>query len=271
MHFVPSIQPASSAEGTAWWFVFCGDKLLVKSEDKTTAIPCIAQPDSLGLGPVRQVYLGTLDGRPCYSAMVADGASAPQGMDFLRLRQLFGVMDEDLLWTAGHANQIADWDQTHQYCGRCGVHTEDKQDERGKICPECGLINYPRISPAIIVAVIRDHRILLARAHRFPIKMYSVIAGFVEPGESLEDCLKREVREEVGIEVENICYFGSQPWPFPNSLMVAFTAEYTGGEIRIEESEIADAGWYTADNLPRLPAEISIARQLIDWFLDGRG
>ncbi|MBW1863503.1 MAG: NAD(+) diphosphatase, partial [Deltaproteobacteria bacterium] len=116
-------------------------------------------------------------------------------------------------------------------------------------------------------AVLRGNQILLARANRFPYKFYSVLAGFVEPEESLEECLKREVKEEVGVEVKNICYFGSQPWPFPNSLMVAFTADYAKGKITIDENEIMDAGWFTADNLPRIPDKISIARRLIDWFV----
>jgi NAD+ diphosphatase len=124
------------------------------------------------------------------------------------------------------------------------------------------------MSPAIIVAVVKDKKILLARASRFPYEMYSVLAGFVEPGESLEACVKREVREEVGIEVKNIRYFGNQPWPFPNSLMVAFTADYAAGEIRIDETEIVDAGWFSANNFPLIPSKISIARHLIDWFAE---
>jgi NAD+ diphosphatase len=141
-------------------------------------------------------------------------------------------------------------------------------DERAKICPKCGLVAYPRLSPAVIVAVLRDNCILLAHSHRFPAKFYSVLAGFVEPGETLEECVEREVYEEVGIRVRAIRYFGSQPWPFPDSLMIAFTANYAGGEIRIDHSEIADANWFSANDLPHIPPKISIARQLIDWFLE---
>jgi len=129
-------------------------------------------------------------------------------------------------------------------------------------------MNFPRISPAIIVAVLKGKEILLARAHRFPPRLYSVIAGFVEPGETLEECVRREVKEEVGIEVENICYFGSQSWPFPNSLMVAFTADYANGKITIDETETIDAGWFTAHNLPPIPDKVSISRRLIDWFVE---
>jgi NAD+ diphosphatase len=162
---------------------------------------------------------------------------------------------------------LVHWNRNHHYCGRCAGLTETKPDERARVCPQCGLINYPRLSPAVIVAVLKDHQILLAHSQRFPTKFYSVLAGFVEPGETLEACVKREVLEEVGIIVKNIRYFGSQPWPFPDSLMVGFTAEYGGGDIRIDPSEITDARWYAASELPPIPPKISIARRLIDWFL----
>ena len=159
-----------------------------------------------------------------------------------------------------------DWDRTHQYCGRCGTKTIDAEGERAKRCPNCGLSNYPRLSPSIIVRINRGDEILMARAFRFPPGMYSVLAGFVEPGETLEEAVEREVWEEVRIRVKNIRYFGSQPWPFPHSLMLGFTAEYAGGEIEIDQVEIEDAGWYSAANLPQLPPRLSIARRLIDDF-----
>jgi NAD+ diphosphatase len=176
------------------------------------------------------------------------------------------LMEESLIWIAGRANQLVYWNQTHQYCGGCGRPTEDKNDERAKICPECSLINYPRLSPAVIVAVLKNNQILLGRNKRFKLPFYSVLAGFVEPGETLETCVKREICEEVGIAVKNIRYFGSQPWPFPNSLMIAFVADYADGEIRTDGSEIVDAAWFSKDRLPQIPPKISIARQLIDWF-----
>ncbi len=139
--------------------------------------------------------------------------------------------------------------------------------ERAKRCPKCGLVNYPRLSPAVIVLISRGDELLLARAHRFPTGMYSILAGFVEPGESLEETVVREVREEVGIEVKDIRYFGSQPWPFPNSLMIGFTATYAGGDIVLEPEELVDAAWFNKHNLPQIPPKISIARKLIDWFV----
>ena len=137
-------------------------------------------------------------------------------------RLFFGELDEELVWIAGQANQLVDWNRSHQFCGKCGRQTEDGHDERAKVCPRCRLINYPRVSPAIIVAVVKNDQILLANNMRFKSRYYSVLAGFVEPGETLEECVAREIKEEVGISVKNIRYFASQPWPFPNSLMVGF-------------------------------------------------
>ena len=144
--------------------------------------------------------------------------------------------------------------------------------ERAKKCPNCGLITYPRISPAIIVRVDRVidgvPHLLLARNGRWRSGWYSVLAGFVEPGETLEECVHREVFEEVGIRLKNVSYFGSQPWPFPNSLMLAFTAEYASGNIVLEEEEIEDANWFTVETLPNLPSRMSIARRLVDDFVE---
>jgi NAD+ diphosphatase len=145
---------------------------------------------------------------------------------------------------------------------------ELQEIERAKKCPNCGLLHFPRLAPAIIVAIERGDRLLMARSRRFTTGMYSVLAGFVEPGESLEETVAREVKEEVGISLKDIKYFGSQPWPFPHSLMIGFTATYASGEIVMDDSEIEDAGWFTVDSLPPLPGKISIARKLIDGFIE---
>jgi NAD+ diphosphatase len=199
---------------------------------------------------------------------VAEGTIPPAGMTFEGLREVYGRLDEDLFWIAARAVQVVDWDRTHQLCGRCGVPLKTSQTERAKECPQCGLLQFPRLTPAIIVLVERGNELLLARSRHFMPGMYSVLAGFVEPGESLEEAVVREVREEVGISVKDIKYFGSQPWPFPHSLMIGFVATYAGGKISLDDSEIEDAGWFTADRLPRIPGKISIARKLIDWFVD---
>jgi NAD+ diphosphatase len=216
---------------------------------------------------IRQHYLGQLQGRNCYALELAEGNPPPPGMAFEGLRQVYGRMDEDLFSLAGRAVQIVDWDRTHQFCSRCGARTRMRQTERAKECPQCGLLQFPRLSPAIIVRVERAHELLLARSRHFPPGMYSVLAGFVEPGETLEEAVVREVREEVGLEIKDVRYFGSQPWPFPHSLMIGFVATYARGEIFLDGDEIEDAGWFNAGNLPVIPGKISIARRLIDAFL----
>jgi NAD+ diphosphatase len=262
-----SITPPDNTDIEICWFAFRGYRLLVHLEEGLAKIPHTANFEKMGLTINRQQYLGTVGDQHCFSAEIADDDVAPKGWSFYGLRRLYGLLPEDLFWVAAAAVQIVDWDRTHQYCGRCGVRTHNKSHERAKECPQCGLLSYPRIAPAIIVLVEKDDTLLLARSHRHPSGMYSVLAGFVEPGETLEAAVKREIREEVGIEVKDIHYFGSQPWPFPNSLMIAFTCSYAGGEIVLEEEEIADANWFTAGNLPPIPPKISIARRLIDWFV----
>jgi NAD+ diphosphatase len=266
--FIPGIVPPQERSAPAWWFIFSENKLLVSQKPESVTIPLLVDLGELGLTTMQQNYLGQLDGRHCYAVEVAEGTIPPAGMTFEGLREVYGRLDEDLFWIAARAVQVVDWDRTHQLCGRCGVPLKTSQTERAKECPKCGLLQFPRLAPAIIVLVERGNELLLARSRHFMPGMYSVLAGFVEPGESLEEAVVREVREEVGISVKDIKYFGSQPWPFPHSLMIGFIAAYAGGKISLEDSEIEDAGWFTADRLPRIPGKISIARKLIDWFVD---
>jgi NAD+ diphosphatase len=279
--FTSTLHPPTPPDGPVYWLIFSGYRLLVvETDDDQARLPFVTGEAELGLSWQRSHYLGYVRGQAgetavthYYAADVATDTGPPEGMGFYGLRQLYGRLPEEQFSLAGRAVQIVDWDRTHQFCGRCATPMERQQHERAKKCPACGLTAYPRLSPAIIVAVVRrfndGSRLLLARSHRHPSGMYSVLAGFVEPGESLETAVRREVKEEVGLDVTNIRYFGSQPWPFPNSLMLAFTAEYAGGDIRLEVEEIAEAGWYTADNLPLVPPPISIARRLIDWYVEG--
>lgn len=269
--FVPLIQPPEQQTDPAWWFAFSDDRLLVQINNHTATVPFVADLCTLDLEPKRKHYLGIWDGRHCYSAELAGETEPPDGWTFQGLRRLFGLLPEAFFWMAGRAVQIVAWDRDHQFCGRCAKPTETIPTERAKECPNCGLHSYPRLSPAIIVLIQKGNEILLARSHRHPPDRFSVLAGFVEPGETLEEATAREVFEEVGIRVKNIRYFGSQPWPFPNSLMIGFTCEYAGGEIVLEEAEMAEAGWFTVDNMPRIPGSISISRQLIDWFIEQQG
>jgi NAD+ diphosphatase len=267
MPFKPGFKLPSFEPTSALWFIFNRGKLLIKTVNQLRLIPQTSDLGRYEAALVRKQYLGDLDGRPCFAAELSAEDPQEDRLKFQELRSLFGSIEESLIWIAGRANQLVYWNQTHQYCGGCGRPTEDKTDELAKICPQCKLINYPRLSPAVIVAVLKNNRILLGRNKRFKLPFYSVLAGFVEPGETLEECLRREIREEVGLTVKNIRYFGSQPWPFPNSLMIAFVADYADGEIRTDGSEILDAAWFSKDRLPQIPPKISIARQLIDWFV----
>ena len=271
MSFVISLNPATGNTGEDLWFIFRGDELLVRPTEISPEVPDSQDITGLDQNIISSHYLGTLNGLNCYTAEVDGNAAGPNGMSFQELRPLLGLLDEEFFSAAGRAFQIIHWERTHQFCGRCGGRTRLKAGERARECPNCGLVIYPEISPAIIVAVVRGAEILLARSHRFRNAFYSVLAGFVEPGETFEEAVRREVREEVGIELKNIRYFGSQPWPFPNSLMVGFMADYESGEIRIDESEIVDAGWFASNNLPVLPRVGTIARRLIDFFTGGAG
>ncbi len=240
-------------------------------EGNPVGVPRVASLEDLGLEVLFRQEIGTLDGWPCCAAELNPDAEPPQGMVFRDLRGLLVEVDERFFVMAGRAKQIVEWHRTHRFCGRCGAETVSSPTELAKECPRCGMLFYPRLSPAVIVLVRRGDSVLLARSPGFPSGMYSVLAGFVEPGESIEEAINREVCEEVGIEVENVAYFGSQPWPFPNSLMIGFTADYAGGELRTEPAEIEDAGWYPVNGLPALPPRISIARAMIDDFVARHG
>jgi NAD+ diphosphatase len=267
MNFVPEAVPILHVEGFAHWFVFYRETLLVYLQDGGAAIPFTADGPVPGPDIVRKVYLGHLDGCPCYGIEVPHDQFVLPGMEFIGLRKLSGLFEEGIYRAAGRAAQLLYWDRTHQYCGRCGTRTETKADEYARCCPACGLVSYPHNSPAVIGVITRGEQILLAR--RSGLGFYSVLAGFVEPGETPEECLRREVREEVGVEIRNIKYFGSQSWPYhPHSVMIAYSAEYAGGDIVIDGKEIEDAGWYTNKNLPELPHPVSIARRMVDWFVN---
>lgn len=266
MRFLIGNKPPQGYDGPVYWFVYRDGQLAVHSTGRKVYVPLAAKASSIGLDVGPAYYLGLLDAVPCYGAHIQRVVN-PAGIHFVTLREVFGLGNDLLFTIAGRAIQILNWESDHRYCGRCGSPTEDASDERAKLCPSCGFLAFPRITPAIIVAVMRESRILLAHARRFPPHMYSVLAGFVEPGETLEECVRREVLEEVGIVVKNIRYFGSQSWPFPHSLMVGFTAEWAEGALTVDQTENTDAGWFGRDELPLLPGPSSIARRLIDWFV----
>jgi NAD+ diphosphatase len=260
--FEPGFGLRNEFADDALCFVWHNDRILVRSGDPP-ALPTWADIKRFGIDGVK-LYAGAYRGVECVTIRVLDEVPEPEGWQWRGLRSLFLQLPDPHLALAGRSSQLAEWDRSHRFCGRCGTPTQERAGERGKECPACGHIMYPRISPAMMVLVTRGRELLLARSNRFPAAMFSALAGFVEPGESIEECIHREVREEVGVEVDQLEYFASQSWPFPHSLMIAFTAEYAGGEMRPCDDEIAEARWFTLDALPQLPGPVSISRQLID-------
>jgi NAD+ diphosphatase len=252
-------------------FAFRDRDLVVLEQDGALRVPGPADWPGLGLVPVRANDLGCLEGPRCLAVELADDTVLPAGTVALGLRRLWQRLDEADFRRAGRAVQIVEWDRSHQFCGRCGGRTERVAGENARRCPRCQVSLYPRLSPAIIVLVTRGDAALLGRSTRFPGRMYSTLAGFVEAGETLEEAVARELREEAGIEVRDVRYFGSQPWPFPDSLMIGFTAEHAGGDARADPTELVDVGWFTVDTLPPVPPRLSIARALIDAWVRRMG
>jgi len=246
------------------YYIFRGEEILVMNEN---TIPAPEKPEELGLLTIRSFESAQLSESSISWAEVDRDAEAPSGMKFISRRHLLDILGEEAFAPAGLAYHYMNWTRNTLYCGRCGGIMRDSDIERARVCSNCGYISYPLICPAIIVAVEREGMILLARSPRFPKGRYSVLAGFVEPGESLEDTVRREVMEEVSIELDEVRYFGSQPWPFPHSLMLGFTASWKSGEINIDGVEIEDAHWYSPENIPNIPSTRSISGRLIKNFL----
>lgn len=263
--FLPCLHPPAGADvehANERWFYVRGDDVLVC--DGPAELPLRGQH-----------FLGMLADRPCWAGDVEPPESGDRDADdgsFIPLRALWGRLGETEWTVAGRAVQLVEWDRTHRFCGRCGNETGLSSEERSRRCPHCGLTAFPRLAPAIIVLIERDGpagpEALLARGRQFPIPMYSCLAGFVEPGETLEGAVHREVREEVGVEIHDVHYVASQPWPFPHSLMLGFTARWATGDLVLDETEIADANWYRPDDLPMIPPGMSIARRLIDAWVE---
>lgn len=270
MDFISKIIPPEKLTEPALWFVFHQGQLLLNKNDLIQPIPLLMDLQDAGFISSAKNYLGVWQNQHCFCAEIDQLQNVPSEFVFEPLRQAATVLtqiNEGLFNIAGRAIQILNWDKNHQFCGRCGEALQTKHNERAKICLSCDLTVYPRLSPVVMVLIKRGKEILLARSPHFPAGIYSVLAGFVEPGETVEQALEREVFEEVGLKIKNIRYRCSQPWPFPDSLMLGFTAVHAAGEIQIDGVEIEEAGWFTLDNLPPLPSTISISRRLIDLFI----
>jgi NAD+ diphosphatase len=213
--------------------------------------------------PTDALLVGEWQGLPCYAAEL--GALPEKfSCELISVRSLFSLVSAEAAALAGRAILLLDWQKNHRYCGKCGSPTAVKPRQFAMQCATCGLVSYPRISPAVMVLIRRGDELLLARSPRFKPGVFSALAGFVEAGETLEQCAAREVREEVGIEIANLRYYGSQSWPFPDSLMVAFFADYAGGTITPDPSEIEAADWFPCNSLPALPEQMSLAWQMIE-------
>ena len=261
--FVPGVV-SPSARDDDMMFVFRGAD--IHGANETVWRPAMRK-DVVLAEIESEHYLGNYQVQACFAVSVGPDATG----DFGNLRGVFAASDSIMFAIAGRAVQVLDWWRSHQFCGRCGQPARTHDRDRALVCDDCSLASYPRISPSIIVLVHDEDRILLARNQRFPTGMFSTLAGFVEPGESIEQTVHREVHEEVGVEVDQLQYLGSQPWPFPNSLMLGFHAHYAGGDIRLQEEEIAEARWFNIDGLPQIPGKLAISRWLIDTFLTRRG
>lgn len=248
--------------------IFHRDGLLLRDAD--AHLPGEAECRDLPLLDDRMHLVGEMGGCVYRCACLGEGARPTPGLSFRSLRSLFGTWSDDMLAVASRASQISEWARSHRYCGACGTATVIADGERCMRCPACGLSSYPRVSPSMMVLVKKGEAILLARNGVWPQNRYSALSGFVEPGESVEEAVHREVMEEAGIKVHKLNYFGSQSWPFPHSLMIAFTAEYLSGDITVDGTEIADARWFgPRDVLPDLPTRISISSALIQAHLPG--
>ena len=259
MRFEPVFDLPDAIADDALLFVFAGDALAVTSAGDVPTFAMLAHAVS-DLVPV-----GTLGERLVVAGRLHDVTAAHE---LVGLRPLWGRLDEAVWTLAGRALQLVAWDRDHAFCGRCGSATTRLAGERARGCPACRLPAYPRLAPAIIVLVERDDgKALLCHGVRFPTRSFSCLAGFVDPGESLVEAVHRELYEEAGISVRDVAYRSSQPWPFPHSLMVGFTAHHAAGELRLDPSEIVDGGWYGIDELPELPPYPSIARRLIDDWI----
>ena len=260
--FSPLYAPAAPAHSLC--FAFIGDDVLLTQH---AAFPDAAQLAVLPY-PETDCLIGRLGEQTCRLLAWPDSTEVPQGLQRLSLRTAWNLLDREQHALVTRAKLLRTWDREHRYCGVCGTPTQPMDSEPARICPACQHRAYPRLSPAIMVLIHRGNELLLARSPHFRPGMYSALAGFVEPGESLEECAHREVMEEVGVRIRNLRWFDSQPWPFPHSLMLAFHAEYVAGDIVPQPGEIEDAAWFHIDALPELPSSDSIAYRLLQAAID---
>ncbi|MBO0729135.1 MAG: NAD(+) diphosphatase [Acidimicrobiaceae bacterium] len=259
MHFTSLVNPPADVDGAGRLYVVRGSEVLVTADGRIPERPVeLEQSDRL--------FLGCLDGVPCWAAGVPAEAPEPDAHRWAPLMALGAAWGTDEWALAGRAVQLVDWQRTSRFCGGCGAAMVPSPGERAMRCDACGHLAYPVLAPAVIVLIRKGEQALLAAGRNFRGGMFSCLAGFVEPGETLEEAVRREVLEEVGLRLGSVEYFSSQPWPFPHSLMIGFVANWESGEITADGDEIVAADWFSADELPPIPPPLSIARQLIDHW-----
>ena len=249
------------------WFVFYKDQLLLEKKDNgRLAVPCGEIPP-IGIKEKTTVHdSAMLEDRSCKAFSLSQPIDESEKYVFTGLRASYEYLPLSHYQTAGKAHEILHWDRNNRFCSVCATPMEQKEPIM-KRCPNCGNEVYPSISTAILALIRKEDSILLVHARNFKGSFSSLVAGFLETGETLEECVAREVKEETGLDIKNITYFGNQPWPYPSGLMVGFIADYDGGEITLQDEELSSGGFFTRDNLPELPRKLSLARKMIDWWI----
>lgn len=264
MKFKTAYNPEHEAEADDYAFIFSGPEILLIND----GLPRVSDIPGLETLDEGTVYLGTLGDSSCLAAYAKtkETFAVPEAAGFFPLRTNLSLLGTEEAAAAGFASHILHWHNKSRYCGVCGSRMGWLGRERAKHCEECGNTEFPRISPAIIIGIEKEGQILLAHNKRFPDGRYSVLAGFMEPGETIEETAAREVFEEVGIRIKNIKYLASQSWSFPDSLMIGLTAEWAEGDITPDGIEIEHAGWFTPEKFPAIPDHRTIARKIIDEY-----
>lgn len=259
-------------ENNCYWFAFYEGQVLIEKRAGGWHIPVGTEPPAAIPEGSTVHEIGVMDGCAAkayaLAAPIEGDDESPRRMKDLRAS--FDVLPWDEYRMAGKASEILTWDRDSKFCPRCGVPTEQVAPI-AKRCPVCGREIYPCISPAIIVLIKRgEDEVLLVHARNFRGTFKGLVAGFLEPGETLEECVRREVMEETGLTIKNLKYFGSQPWPYPSGIMIGYSAEYESGTIKLQDEELSAGAFYHKSCLPEIPKKLSIARRLIDAWLEGK-
>ncbi len=252
-----------------FWFVFHRQSLLLIKEKEEYSVPLSdTPPTKVPIGSTVH-EIGKIGVHTAKTYFIHSPIVEYEGFftEMVDLRASYEKLTKEEYLMAGKASQILNWDRNSKYCPHCGVPTV-QISPIGKQCLQCRQEWYPHLAPATIVLVQKEDSILLVRSRNFKRNYMGLVAGFLEPGESLEECVQREVMEETGIHIKDIRYFGSQSWPYPSGVMIGYTAVYDGGELKLQREELETGGFYTRDNLPDIPQKLSIARQLIDAWLE---